>query len=455
MRPIVPRIALLAALSLLLSLTLGIRQGSSVRANGGGDDAPTFRMDPAHSGAQPADSLRPPLRKAWAVDLGGPVYFPLIVDGTVYVVAGNMANGSYANYGSRLYALSLADGHVIWGPKDADPHGTYYFSGLTYDAGRLFVASGSGGLRAIDPKTGADLWPQPAPVPGLGIDAQPTAVNGVVYVTAEGNQYSPPYYSADDANVSAFRESDGLRLWTSGIDSGLWSAPVVTANGVYVTGGACEDTWAFNPTTGAQLWKYQTGCYGGGGTTAALWQGKLYVRDNANAAGTILDPANGTALGHFPSRILPAFNGSTAFLLDQNSNNNTLVAWDVNTRTPRWTVAPPAGDLFAVAPVYVNGFVFEATRNGSLVAINASLGSLVWSGDVGTAITGTSNENNPDESTGISIGEGTLLLPVNTALVAYTSASARELSPAPGSSSTAHFRGRSTPPPPRFRQRIR
>ena len=426
------RFAVLAVLGLLLGMTLTLRPASSSRTEAVGDDARTFRMDPAHSGAQPGDALRPPLKKAWSVDLGGPVYFPLIVGNTVYVVAGNMPGQVYPNYGSRLYALSLADGHVIWGPKDVDPWGGYYFSGLTYDAGRLFVATGSGRVDAIDPTTGGYVWPQPVAVDGSGINAQPTAVNGIIYVSATGNGYAPPY-NASDANVTALSESDGHLLWVAGIDSGDWSAPVVTSTGVYVT-NACEDSWDFNPTTGAEIWHYQTGCHGGGGTTTALWQGRLYVRDTANAPGTILDPATGTFLGHFPTRLLPAFNGSDAYLLDQNSNYPGLVAWDVNSMMPVWNLPPPAGHWFFNAPVYANGFVYTTTDNGTLVAANASTGSQVWSDNVGVAITGTTNMDLGAETSGISVGEGSLLLPVNTALVAYTAANYWQRSAAPTSS---------------------
>src|SRR5205807_1947324 len=78
-------------------------------------------------------------------------------------------------------------------------------------------------------------------------------------------------------------------------------------------------------------------------------------------------------------------------LLDQNSNYPGLVAWDVNSMMPVWNLPPPAGHWFFNAPVYANGFVYTTTDNGTLVAANASTGSQVWSGNVGVAITGTTN----------------------------------------------------------------
>ena len=212
---------------------------------------------------------------------------------------------------------------------------------------------------------------------------------------------------------------------------------------------------SFNPTTGAQIWHYQTGCFGGGGTTPSLWQGRLYVRDTANAPSTILDPATGTFLGHIPTRLLPAFNGTDAFLVDQNSNYPGLVAWDVTIMTAVWSLPPPAGHWFNNAPVYANGFVYTTTENGILVAANATTGAQVWSDNLGVPITGTTNMDLAAETSGISVGDGSLLLPVNTALVAYTGATYVQRAAAVPTSSAVPFRHRTAPPAIPLRSSLR
>ena len=424
----------------LVALVFGAgRSGQTVAFATTADDAPTFRIDASHTGNQAVDVLRPPLIRKWSIDLAGPVYFPLIVGQTVFVVAGNMPGPVYPNYGSRLFALSLDDGHIIWGPKQVDPWGGGYFSGLTYDAGRLFVLTGSGYVEAIDPSTGDDVWPQAVGVGGIGVNAQPTAVGGTLYVTVVGNQYAPPTFNASDANVTALSESDGRVLWQAGIDSGDFSAPVVTNTGVYVT-NACEDTWDFDPATGTQLWHYQTGCFGGGGTTPALGHGRLFIRDTANAPGTMLNPATGAVIGNFPSRLLPAFNGSTAYMIDQDTNYPGVIAWDIDTSTRLWNLPPPSGDWFNNAPVVANGFVYSTTHNGLLIAADAASGTQRWSDNLGVAIEGTNNMALAAETSGLSIGNGTLLLPVNMTLVAYANSALSGRSMAPQASSSAGFR---------------
>ena len=429
----------IVALSALALATGATKQTIALATSA--DDAPTFRIDASHTANQAVDGLRPPLIRKWSVDLAGPVYFPLIVGQTVFVIAGNMPGPTYPNYGSRLYALSLGDGHVIWGPKQVDPWGGGYFSGLTYDGGRLFVLTGSGYVEAIDPNTGDDLWPHAVGVGGIGVNAQPTAAGGTVYVTIVGNQYAPPTFNASDANVTALSEADGHILWQAGIDSGDFSAPVVTSTGVYVT-NACEDTWDFDPATGTQLWHYQTGCFGGGGTTPALGHGRLFVRDTANAPGTMLNPMTGAAVGNFPSRLLPAFDASTAYMIDQDTNYPGVVAWDIDTSTRLWNLAPPAGDWFMNAPVLANGFVYSTTHYGLLIAADAASGKQVWSDNLGVAIEGTNNMAPAAETSGISIGNGTLLLPVNMTLVAYGNGARSGRSTAPQASATGSFKTR-------------
>src|SRR5439155_25627744 len=64
-------------------------------------DAVAYQINPGHDGSQPDDSLMPALTRAWMIDFDapdptapqGPVSYPLIVNGKVYVIADSLAQG--------------------------------------------------------------------------------------------------------------------------------------------------------------------------------------------------------------------------------------------------------------------------------------------------------------------------------------------------------------------------
>src|SRR5205807_1436882 len=114
------RRAALAICGLVLAVAGMLPGTAPLRATAAGsDDAVSYRIDPAHSGAQPGDTLAPPLIQRWSVDLGGNVSYPLIAGGRIFVTAAD------ANYGSRLYALDPGTGATLWGPVELG--GTYWF----------------------------------------------------------------------------------------------------------------------------------------------------------------------------------------------------------------------------------------------------------------------------------------------------------------------------------------
>ena len=135
---------------------------------------PHNQLNAAHDGYQTA-SLATPLTKAWSVTLPGPVSYPLIVNGTVYVTARD------AGSGTSLYALNQASGTTLWSRQLG---GSYYWSALTYDAGQIFTINNSGLLSAFDAASGQTNWA--TSLPGYDFTSAPTAANGDVYVGGDG-----------------------------------------------------------------------------------------------------------------------------------------------------------------------------------------------------------------------------------------------------------------------------
>ena len=165
------------------------------------------------------------------------------------------------------------------------------------------------------------------------VSSSPTALDGIVYTGGAG----------DGGTVYAVSEKNGETLWTAEVENGDSSNPAVTESGVYVS-YACPQTYRFNPTTGKQIWHYSGECEGGGGETAAVYQGLVYVRDLYNYAtdGITISVATGNMVGGFNSEYMPAFVGTTAFYTEAD----TLTAVSLTSGDTLWTAVASAGGVY-------------------------------------------------------------------------------------------------------------
>jgi outer membrane protein assembly factor BamB len=264
----------------------------------------------------------------------------LIADGRVFVTVKDPAGN-----GTNLFALNATNGAVLW---SAPLGGSSWWSGSCYENGRVFALNGSGLLRAFDAATGNLAWS--VALPNSIWDAPPTAFNGVIYASGALRVF------AIDANT-------GAQIWTKSVINGDTSSPALTSDGLWVS-YACPNVYKLNPATGAQIWFYTPGCSGGGGKTAAMYQGRLYVRDFQD---TIFDAQTGTIIGTFNAKNTPAFLGSTGYFLDGPhgfGSFGTLRARDVNTNAVLWSFAGD-GQLQS-AVLVVNNYVYVGSASGKL-----------------------------------------------------------------------------------------
>src|SRR5207248_2980248 len=277
---------------------------------GRADDAASFLVNPAHTSSQATEISDPPAR-AWDVDLGGRVSYPLIVGSHVYVTvqdrpASNDPPGVGPS-GAKLVALAASSGQVVWGPIElGDSSGN--FGADAYEGGRVYAVNGDGVVRAFDAQDGTLLWKKPL---GSRVTAPPTAVGGVVYVATSAGA------------LDALDEGNGDLRWTGRITRGENSSPAVSSDGIYVS-YACGSADALRPSDGSTEWHVGPwDCAGQGGTTPVIAGNKLYVRvANGNVydpskvdGNTVLDANSGTVLRAFNSAAPPAIGESAAFLL--------------------------------------------------------------------------------------------------------------------------------------------
>ncbi|MBI5428907.1 MAG: Ig-like domain-containing protein [Nitrosomonadales bacterium] len=355
-----------------------------------------YQNDYAHSGYVTLGApITFPATPTWSVTLNGAVSYPLIAGGKVFVTTAGLGAG----YGTELYALDKLTGVVAWGPV-AIP-GTYLWSGLAYDHGKVFVVNFNGLLKSFDAATGQAGWS--IQLPAYWIDAPPTAVNGIVYVGAQS--YGRLY---------AIDESNGNILWTAQVAGGGKSSPSVSSDGVFVT-YPCQ-AYKFNPFSGATLWHYLGGCSGGGGRTSPYANGLLYMRDSSNPTGLIFDAATGTQTGTFNTDLwtpIPAFSAQAGFF----QSAGTLQAIDLVTHNVLWSFT---GDgLLVSAPIVIDQVVVVGSSSGNVYAVNAVTGVQIWSGTAGAAIAAPDEHNVSQPLTGFGAGEGYLVVPAGNVLSAW------------------------------------
>jgi len=380
-------LSLLGSIFLLFATTASAQVAQQAR---------NFQIDATHTGGTTVDHLTPPLKQRWVVDFGQAISYPLIADGRVFVTVRKPSNGT------TLFALDTNFGGVIW---SFDLGGNSQWSGACYENGRVFAVNGSGLLRAFDAATGSVIWS--VQLPGQFVfSAPPTVSNGVIYTSGAGS----------GGTVYAVNASSGAVLWTRQVANGDKSSPAVTADGVYVS-YTCPNVYKLNPTTGSLIWQFSTGCSGGGGKTPALYNGRLYVRDFSDV---ILDSQTGTVVGNYNAKNTPAFSGTRGFFLNgphSFGSFGTLQARDVNTNSVLWSFA---GDgTLQSAVLAVNNYVYVGSSQGRLYAVDAATGQQVCVTNAGTSIPYVDEQNTSQPLTSFAAGEGLLVVPTSTTLVAY------------------------------------
>jgi outer membrane protein assembly factor BamB len=169
---------------------------------------------------------------------------PAVVQNTVFVTVLSRAPGAQAG---RVAALDASNGRVRWmrdlpSPSESSP---------LLDRGRVFFGSQNGTVYALNAANGHLDWTYHA---AGAVKASPTLKNGVLYF----GDYS--------GHVQAISEQTGRRLWSSGSEGALfgsgtfYSTAAVVYGRVYL-GNTDGRVYAYDASSGALDWAYQTGAY--------------------------------------------------------------------------------------------------------------------------------------------------------------------------------------------------
>jgi outer membrane protein assembly factor BamB len=387
---------------LCICVCTSVLMAVAVSASAQTDLSVTYQITPSHTGAITTTGLKPPLSVKWSVAVVGTASYPIIAEGMVFVIGGG--NGSTP---STLYGLNGTTGATVW--TQPIPAGFGSWIGAAYENGVLFLITtetppfDSGGIFAFAASDGHQVWS--ANLAGqYSFSSSPSAANGIVYTGGAGS----------GGTVYAVNEKNGEMLWTASVENGDSSTPAVTKSGVYVS-YACPQTYRFNPTTGTQAWHFSGPCEGGGGETAVVYDGLVYVRDlidNYPTDGITLNAATGALVGGFNSQYMPAFHGTTAFYTEAD----TLTAVSLTSGETLWTAVASAGETYSCSPLVVNGVVYTGTSTGNVIGYAGKSGKQVVSMNVGSSI--SCGEYFAIPQAGMGAGQGLLVVPAGSEVVA-------------------------------------
>jgi Ca-activated chloride channel homolog len=293
---------------------------------------------------------------------------------------------------TSFYALDARDGHMLWGSQQLEDNGP---TAPTYLDHRVIFNTESCTLFVVDAQTGRKLW-----LKNLGdpTPTQPAVADGLVFASHPGGE------STGQA-LSAYRLATGDEVWSRDIDHELLASPVVHGDSVYVStlGGR---SYRFLHKTGKRVWARSLGATSApwvegdelyfsrrlkGGkevqAVASATTGEILREHGAVAARWLADvPAD---MENWPQ--VWAFEGSRPAVIDgvrYVAMGGTIQASDPRSGEPFWTRRyAPAADKRSLGAVAVAGSeVVIATRGGDLYGLDVDTGYTLWAYATGKRI---------------------------------------------------------------------
>ncbi len=349
--------------------------------------ATAYQIDESHSGAiNFQNGFTTPLTRLWVRDLGGPVSYPLVVNGMVFVTAGQDPGTT-----GLFMALNASSGQTIW----SKPLATYW-SNAVYDANRIFVLDGNGLLQAFAADaSGKLLWQKQFGRSNL----PPLASAGTLFIS-------------DEMGLKALNEVSGAQLWSGGPNS----PTAIGGGGLYAS--MIGEYMRLDPATGKVVWDDLLGGTNNSGWTPVYHDGELYVRDPTRSA-VVLNAATGALLNSLGAYWQPPafYNDPNGARFEYTLFDHKLYAVDVTTGNVVWHFKGD-GELSS-APLVINGTVVEGSQSGRLYFVNGETGHQLWWCNVGAPISQQQGSGFP--FTGFGAGDAFLAIPATTRLAVYTS----------------------------------
>ncbi len=250
---------------------------------------------------------------------------------------------------SNVYRLARDTGALAW---KASPGGlTVGPNGVAVAWGRVFANIGDTGILALDASSGRELWRfTPTLVSSEGIDIQPVAYDGLVYVSTVPASLRGGYLGGSRGILTALDAKSGITRWTfDTVDSrDLWG------NAEENAGGGAWYPPLVDPARKRTYW---------GTGNPAPWPGTIAAPSGATRPGPNLYTSS-----------LVALDESGALVWYHQERAHDLFDWDFQGSPMRI-----AADATRNAPERIIG----SGKTGTVVALDADSGSLIWRAKVG------------------------------------------------------------------------
>ena len=286
------------------------------------------------------------LRVSWQFDVSGSYAFgyltanPIVIGDRVYI----------QDMRSNVYAIDRASGDALW--KHAFDKPTTGPNGVAIGWGSVFAAGGDDQIVALDLKTGEQRW---AYAPGFrrseGIDIQPLVYDGLVFASTVPASAERGFYEGGIiGRLVALDAETGAERWSfDTVDSkDIWGNPETNS------GGGAWYPPLIIPELGLTYW---------GTGNPVPWPGNLLTPTTVSRPGPNLYTCAVVAVG--------IADGQLAWFHQEKPHD--LFDWDYQTTPVRVRPSRQSG-----ADV-----VIGAGKTGTVTALTAESGELLWRAEVG------------------------------------------------------------------------
>jgi len=151
----------------------------------------------------------------------------------------------------------------------------------------------------------------------------------------------------------------------------------------------------------------------------------VYAQTNyvSLASGSIYDAETGVNDGAYLSDVPPALTATVGYYLQGGTfqfgsfSGATLSAVQQSSSTVLWSFAGD-GEL-VTSPIVINQYVFIGSTSGNVYALDGATGQQVWQGSLGGVISQGARSGTGTVLSGLSAGDGLLVIPNGTKVTTY------------------------------------
>lgn len=339
---------------------------------GGGPDWPSYGLDSANSNNNAAEQAISTdnvasLDLLWQIDgLGGVTGTPAVVDGIVY----------FGDWLGSVHAVSADNWDPLWETAISErPISASVAAGTNV----IVAADLAGSVYALDRATGDKLWSSPlGESPDIGIFSSPALIDDLIIVGVAQTTTANPDFRGSVVALSLADGSERWRFYTDTDDE-------LTGSGVSVWSSAAIDTEREIAFIGTGNTNYRDA--GSATPDSPYSNGVIAIDYTTGELVWVFRIVEGNDFADFDVGASPnlfTLDGREVLGIGGKSGDYAVVDRDTGDRIwqTNLTSGSPAGGVMSTAAlgngaIYVtsnNGFL----TNGSLFALNAGDGSIVW-----------------------------------------------------------------------------